>query len=1509
MIKRLLMLLVLLGVHLSAEEIDTSWVREYNGSGDTLDAVMDMIVDDAGNVYVTGYSFGVGSEEDYATVKYDSDGNEIWVKRYNGSTSEDDRPAAIALDTNRNVFVSGQSREASPNFQDYLTIKYTPEGDTTWIRRYVRGGSDFVYDMKVDLAGNCYVTGFMSPTEAPAGTIKYLPNGDTAWVRKYNGVGNRASGLSIEVDNDGFVYVGGWFKVDPDSASDFLVIKYEPDGDTSWVRTYDGPVGGDDLGRDLALDPSGNIFIAGNSENALGEFDFLLIKYDSDGNELWAERFSQGVTNSNDSKFLAIDSLGNSYICGVGYSGGTADFVIAKYLPSGDTAWVRIFDFGSYEYPSDIDVDEDLNVYAVGNGGMVKYDSDGNLVWYDETFIGLREIIADEAGIFYVAGNKSNPGNSTDFVTVKYHISKFDYITYPTQNEINVPVTTNIEVIFPIDMIPGTIMDTTFVVNSQFSGRIGGYITYNSDTRTATFDPDSIFAPGETVTVVLTQGIYAVEGGALDESYSWSFTTGVGGGFGNFIHDADYAVGQNMYAPVAFSFDADEWIDIAVVGDSLFVLQNSGNGSFTKAIAYDVDVVQDLVASDFDGNGCMDLATVDLICERVLVFLNGCDNTFLPYTDYIIMPSYPKTLSAFDIESDGDMDLAAAGDTGLVAILINDGSGDFFEDVGSSFDAGDNITDIGAADLDGSGFVDIMILDSSNYKMKIYLNDGTGHFALDSAYDISIGSRFEHTDLNNDGYEDICISSGIGWFLTILLNGGNGQFEVNQIEHFQFATHIATGDFDNDNDMDYALSADIDYLFYILFNNSDGSFDTPAKFIPSPQRTNGGIRSADVDNDGDLDIITSETDSGYISIFLNERTPADYIITPVDTSDLYYVQTADLDRDNYLDVAYTGSVESGLFVAYGDPDDTLTEPIKYLDINQGALSLQYFNEDSLLDIIAVTSSNLYILENLGNRNFDSNSVPLKSFGRETVPAVATGLLNDDLAFDIVYAPDQVQFGDGYGGFLGGPSTLAFSFETASVGDFDYDGLDDLLVTDGDYVEIYINLGSGTSYSQVASELLGAASLEVPPTSAVTDFNRDRQLDFALVQPMATPSGTSKIFVGLGDGTGGLVQFSSLEVSGIAYDLVVCDVDRDVNMDIVIANGSAQRIEIYYGDGLGGFDDPEFVDIPAGTDMIYVLSTIDLNRDGLPDYISGGPDGDYMNAVIDEGDGSTETLDEMVVTGYSSITLEIINPDGHVISQYYQTVPGADYWRRDVNDDGYLDEESYDYNLQYGEYTIIIRGRPGSGGLSFDVGVRVDGTVYATTHLNYAQPKKGGMKEDSLVFYYTVETESSIQPPNGIPTSSMPVFDWSGLVDDGRLIDSFQFQLDRFMDFSAPMYDMNGLTESHCTLPAKLGVDSVFYWQFRSFSGDIPSEYSRTFAAYIAYEACGDANGDADVNVSDAVSIINYVFVGGNPPEPLKVGDVNCDGTCNVSDAVWIINYVFVGGNVPCDTSGDGLPDC
>ena len=62
--------------------------------------------------------------------------------------------------------------------------------------------------------------------------------------------------------------------------------------------------------------------------------------------------------------------------------------------------------------------------------------------------------------------------------------------------------------------------------------------------------------------------------------------------------------------------------------------------------------------------------------------------------------------------------------------------------------------------------------------------------------------------------------------------------------------------------------------------------------------------------------------------------------------------------------------------------------------------------------------------------------------------------------------------------------------------------------------------------------------------------------------------------------------------------------------------------------------------------------------------------------------------------------------------------------------------------------------------------------------------------------------------------------------------------------------------------------------------------------------CGDANSDSNINVADAVFLINFVFKGGLAPSPLEAGDANGDGQTNVADAVYLINYVFKGGPGP-----------
>jgi predicted outer membrane repeat protein len=63
--------------------------------------------------------------------------------------------------------------------------------------------------------------------------------------------------------------------------------------------------------------------------------------------------------------------------------------------------------------------------------------------------------------------------------------------------------------------------------------------------------------------------------------------------------------------------------------------------------------------------------------------------------------------------------------------------------------------------------------------------------------------------------------------------------------------------------------------------------------------------------------------------------------------------------------------------------------------------------------------------------------------------------------------------------------------------------------------------------------------------------------------------------------------------------------------------------------------------------------------------------------------------------------------------------------------------------------------------------------------------------------------------------------------------------------------------------------------------------------------CGDANSSGDVDIDDVVYLINYIFGGGPPPDPLEVGDVDCSGFIDIDDVVYLINYIFAGGPEPC----------
>src|SRR5439155_17569535 len=100
-----------------------AWISTYHGAATGRNQGNAIALDSAGNVYVTGYSPGTGTANDIVTLKYDNNGNQLWVQRYNGPANRDDIATAIAVDTQGGVYVTGYSATTNGG-TEFATIKY-----------------------------------------------------------------------------------------------------------------------------------------------------------------------------------------------------------------------------------------------------------------------------------------------------------------------------------------------------------------------------------------------------------------------------------------------------------------------------------------------------------------------------------------------------------------------------------------------------------------------------------------------------------------------------------------------------------------------------------------------------------------------------------------------------------------------------------------------------------------------------------------------------------------------------------------------------------------------------------------------------------------------------------------------------------------------------------------------------------------------------------------------------------------------------------------------------------------------------------------------------------------------------------------------------------------------------------------------------------------------------------------------------------------------------------------
>ncbi|MBM3315745.1 hypothetical protein FJY71_07920, partial [candidate division WOR-3 bacterium] len=249
---------------------ETSRVTLYDGPARAEDKVTSMLVDAGGNAYLTGYSFGSGTDFDFCVVKVGSAGETLWTRRYGSPTNCEDRIWASVLDRDGNVVVCGGSILAMEQGWDWLVMKYSPQGESLWLRRldFAEHGDDRPAGLAIAPDNSIVVTGTIrhrpdtttkpaARTDWDAATVRFSPAGETLWTRLHDGGTRRDDqGVAVAADSGGNCYVAARTTAGT-RGTDVSLLKYAPDGRLVWTRTVDGPARGNDFPTGLVIDRDG----------------------------------------------------------------------------------------------------------------------------------------------------------------------------------------------------------------------------------------------------------------------------------------------------------------------------------------------------------------------------------------------------------------------------------------------------------------------------------------------------------------------------------------------------------------------------------------------------------------------------------------------------------------------------------------------------------------------------------------------------------------------------------------------------------------------------------------------------------------------------------------------------------------------------------------------------------------------------------------------------------------------------------------------------------------------------------------------------------------------------------------------------------------------------------------------------------------------------------------------------------------------------------------------------
>ncbi|MCB0522391.1 MAG: VCBS repeat-containing protein [Saprospiraceae bacterium] len=674
----------------------------------------------------------------------------------------------------------------------------------------------------------------------------------------------------------------------------------------------------------------------------------------------------------------------------------------------------------------------------------------------------------------------------------------------------------------------------------------------------------------------------------------------------------------NLEKALMHDYDGDGDNDIIVVAwlpRQIWLLENDGTQHFTPSVLIDqnVPLPSDFELGDFNNDGLTDYLVSSIVNNGEIAWFQRLPGGGFTKWTVDVNDNFDE-IEVADFNGDGFDDIASVGVLSSTTKIYLNNQDFFFTEVTleSAGNSNTTISGLGIGDIDGDGDVDIAYGASTFISGKVLWNDGNGIFSIGPLFsagfpvqDGSAGYRdIAIADMNLDGTKDIVTYGNIslGGSGLAIYSGANDFFLLQTIETPMASLYADTEiwDFDGNGLPDIARYNSTFNSIVIFYQTQLGQY-SPAVLDRSMQAGGTGFITGDLDNDGDMDLISTENNE--VAWFENTGGTFLYrhnILGGLD--DPRTVKFADVDNDGDLDIAVTTT---------GTYED---EVLLYQNLGNGQ-----FTNWMLKDFVDYPAD-------LDFADIDQDG-DLDLFGSARDGDYVYWLRND--GFYGKWAIDTID------AVLNNPLGIG-------KGDFDNDGKIDLAVCSNNEQKVfwYKNLGGGDFQKKIVDPFVG-----LPREIEAGDFNNDGSPDLVL----ASVDTAYSLSVYTNNGSGAFTR--QILLSGrTCMDVQVVDWNVDGTPDILAAfekiGSSSANVMAFVSNGAGGFTQTTLV---TGNSDVNAVHAADFNFDGAPDFVYAPEffNGD-LNIVLNDNGQSGTSYPLTTQTGeVYSIDIGDVNNDGQL----------------------------------------------------------------------------------------------------------------------------------------------------------------------------------------------------------------------------------------------------------------------